>query len=154
VQLIFRRVVLDNRPLTLKEMQELLRGEKYTDEMARCDVEALRAVGCLVKLERCPDKPREKRIVFLDGPHTDDDTIREGINPKGKELVAGLTASVICGLARCKDKQVLLDWMKRPNVREAADHMCDRAGPDEDLARRLRVVLGHLQSKLANQSGP
>jgi DeoR/GlpR family transcriptional regulator of sugar metabolism len=135
-------------------MQELLGGYRYTPEMAKCDVEALRAVGCLVKLERCPDKPKEKRIVFLEGPHTDDDTIREGINPKGKDLVAGLTASVICGVARCKVEKELLEWIRQPDVGKAADDVCATAGPEKDLAERVRVVLGHLQSKLKNQSGP
>jgi DeoR/GlpR family transcriptional regulator of sugar metabolism len=153
-QLIFRRVVLDNRPMTLKEMRELLRGERYTDEMARCDVDALRAVGCLVKLERCPDHPKEKQIVFLDGPHTDDDSIRAGINQQGKSLVARLTASLICGVAQCKEKKLLLDWMKRPDAKKAVDDLCDTAGPDADLALRLRVVLGHLQAKARNQTGP
>ena len=126
---IFRKAVLDNRPLPLKQLRELLAGEKYTDEMARDDVQALRSVGCLVKLERCPRKGREKQFVFLDGPHTDDDAIRETMNKEEKTLAARLAASVICGLAECKDKQFLPLWMKSRQARQALDRMFSQLPP-------------------------
>ena len=158
-QLIFRKVVLDNRPLPLAELRELLNGEKYTNEMARCDVAALRAVGCLVELRPCPGRHGEKQIVFLDGPHTDDDAIRETINPDGKRLAARPAAAVICGLAYCEDKKLLPRWMEQADAQKALDRMFEdttaKGGRtfDEEMAARVRSVLLQIDSKLNAQRG-
>ena len=153
-QLIFRKVVLDSHPLPLRELRELLKGEKYTHEMAKCDVAAFCAVGCAMELRDCPGDPKEKQIVFLEGPHTDDDKIREGINPDGKKLAAGLAASVICGLSGCQYRELLPPWVEATAAEKALEEMVSRSVLDADMARRVGAALALARSALENQRGP
>lgn len=118
-QVIFRRVVLDNRPIRLSELPELLADPAYDESRAKTDVDEFRAVGCAIRLRPCTDNPDEKEFVFLEGQHTDDDTVREGINAVPKALVARVTAGIICGLAKTKEKDLLPDWLLTDEVAKA-----------------------------------
>ncbi len=153
-QLIFRKAVLDNRPLPLQELRDFFKGEKYTLDMARSDVGALCSVGCWVELRDCPGDPKEKQIVFLEGPHTDDDRIREGINPEGKKLAAGLAASVICGLSGCKYKELLPPWVEATAAEKALEEMASRGVLDAEMALRVGDALAQARSALHSQREP
>jgi DeoR/GlpR family transcriptional regulator of sugar metabolism len=153
-QVIFRRVVLDDRPLRLSELRELLSAPEYDVDKAKGDAEMFQAVGCKVELHSCPDDPNDMQFVFLDGPHTDDDTIREGLNREGKQLTARLAASLICGLSKCDDEWLLPSWMRDHDARKALDKLLeDEQVPEDEMAGKVRSVLTHLEAKLEGQCG-
>jgi DeoR/GlpR family transcriptional regulator of sugar metabolism len=113
-QLIFRTVVLDNRPLKLSKVREMFPDGGYTDVKAERDAASFRHVGCDIELrtgKALNGRQGEKEFVFLEGPHTDDDTTRESINVEGKQLVAQLAAAMICGLSEVKIENWLPKWM-------------------------------------------
>ena len=50
-------------------------------------IDAFGSVGCMLELQENAADARDKVIAFRDGPHTDNDTIRENINREEKALL-------------------------------------------------------------------
>src|SRR5262245_30649143 len=107
-QLIFRRVVLDNHPLPLKDLKRLLQIKQYDHDTATRDIDAFRAVGCELELQPCQTDKDDHELVFLEGPHLDNDATRERIHGAEKKIVAAMAASLIYGIGR--DKEMLPPW--------------------------------------------
>jgi DeoR/GlpR family transcriptional regulator of sugar metabolism len=160
-QFIFRRVVLENQPLSLAELRERLGQDPIpaSDKdaarrdlaAANRDVEAFCDVGCPIKI-RDSAKSRGKEFVFLEGLHTDEESIREDLNPGGKALVARLTASMICGFSKSRETGLLPTWINDPNTKKALDRLALRTEGDNRIAARVRALLMQLQDK-ANPGG-
>ena len=179
-QFIFRRVVLDNRPTSIRELKELLNLENYDykkhADKVKGDISEFKSVGCRITLRdsATPD-PDDSAFVFEEGPHTDDDTVRENANQPEKALVAQLTASMICGIRGVeKDIQfwlpelskLLEQWNRNrletqfwksfkaeDSARSSHAHKIPVSDFDEDSVDQVRSVLLHLNSKLSLTSG-
>ncbi len=151
-QLIFRQVVLDNHPLSLSKLQELLLDDKYDEKTAQRDVHAFKDVGCKLRLQQCQSSENDKELVFLEGPHTDDDTTRENINSAEKGLVARLAASLICGTPDLTKEGIPPSWVSDDTAREALEKMCSTA-KDKKMAARLRSFISLLNQKLKAHRG-
>lgn len=151
--LIFRRVVLENRPLRLSALQTLLNDKSYNEQKALRDVEDFKAVGCLIELQPCAENSEEKHFVFTEGPHTDDDTWRERINGKGKELAARMAATIICGPSECIKKHLLPTWMKNSDIDRALQESIGNAAVDREITAKVRSVLLHLQEMVEFENG-
>ncbi len=79
-QLIFRRAVLDNTPLSLRALRELLNDPGYTKRAAQRDIDMFRDVGCIIELQPNPKADGDFEFVSVEGPHTDEIAIRAKTN--------------------------------------------------------------------------
>lgn len=163
-QLIFRRVVLDNRPLPISELLELLDIETYTLRNFTTDKEAFSHVGCPIDKRKCISNPEDEELYFLDGPHTDDDTTRETISVPQKQLVARLAASLLCGgWKRDKEEEPakrklhddskenkLYEFIVPDEARKALErftNFSEIADEDPKIAASVRGMLSRLREK-------
>jgi len=152
-QLIFRQAVLDNTPLPLKRLQEWLDGEKYDADTAQTDVEAFAKVGCNLKLQKCRSDPSDKEIVFLEGPHIDNDNTRESIHAEEKALVARLAASLICGTPTPFDPKTLPGWTRDLTARAALDRLATFNKREKRMATHLQNVLAYVDEQSKPSKG-
>lgn len=153
-QVIFRRVVLDNQPLTIKELKELCDDASITSRQIERDIGMFEKVGCHIQLQKGKSALQDSdEIVFLEGPHTDDDTVREGVNSKSKALVAEMVAHLILGTPNIKPEHshLLPEWMEQLSTarREEALQQLWRCKSDEDVtAASVTAALVHLAEKV------
>jgi DeoR/GlpR family transcriptional regulator of sugar metabolism len=153
-QLIFRRVVLENRPLPLNELRELL-DDKVDEGRIRKDLESFAAVGCKIELQPCTAPGETKQLVFAEGPHTDDDTMREKHNLEQKNLVARLAVSLICGAPEPGKGENLAPWMFLVDqaARKALDRMTIHSARDKKIAGRVKSVLTKIRTQAETFGG-
>lgn len=156
-QYIFRRVVLDNRPLPISEIQKLFPLNNYTKSEAVADAGEFKAVGCEIKLRPSQDSPKELEFVFTEGSHTDDDTVRERINEDEKHLAAKLAAATICGLPKVSEdqKSLLPNWLD-DDVRRAFyqfEASASVSSKDKELASRVKGITARLAEMCGAQQG-
>ena len=146
--IIFRRVVLDNRPLSFTEMRELLDDADYdySPEKQDSDLKAFQAIGCPIQIRKSRADPKVKEIVYLEGPHTDDDTTRESIHIEEKKLVAQLTASLICGSPSATKNSVLPSWMEGEDARNALERMVSSFLKSQEKRSDMRVMEAHVSN--------
>ena len=113
--LIFRQVVMENRPLKFEEMTEFT-GRTYTPKMAKDDCESFAKIGCMIKISGSAKK-RDHKLYYAEAAYTDYEASRENLNTLPKELVAGLAASLICGYEDPTDQVPLIpSWLGNGKV--------------------------------------
>jgi DeoR/GlpR family transcriptional regulator of sugar metabolism len=143
-QLIFRRAVLDNRPLSLKKVQELLKDPSYKKRSAERDIKMFEEVGCVIELQRSATDPTDYEFVFVEGPHTDDVAVRKRINVDAKTLVAQLTASLICGVSIPSDRTRSIHSM---NAKEILKSLEVESIKEKSIRECLQLLLNSSENQ-------
>ena len=151
---IYQRAVLDDQRLPLREIRDAVGEPGYTYEAAKRDKEFFESFGCLLELQDCLNDPDDKEFISLQGPHTDDDRIRESTNVEPKELVARLAASLICGLSEIPEENLIPNWLREPLAHQALDNMRVHGDHKNAIQETIVNVLSHLQSKMRSQQDP
>ena len=126
--LIFRQVVLDNRPLKFSDLAEQT-DLQYTTTNAETDRVAFAEIGCNLRI-RGTAKKKDQEFYHAEGLHTDYDSARESINENPKKLVAGLAASIICGYRQPDLIPAVPEWL-RSNEASKLINRLQRARPSE-----------------------
>jgi len=140
-QYIFRRVVLDNRRVAVREVMEHFGEREDVSQMVRDDIESFREIGCPLLWEE-----RDKDHGFLrfrDGPHTDDDEPRIAYRAPEKQLAARLAAGVICGFTAdpgSEEQMHLKEVLPASRIREALEAATKKAdNPEAERAAAFVV---------------
>lgn len=149
-QLIFRHVVLDNHPLRLQQVRDYLKIG-YDEDKAQTDIDAFAAVACFLQLQPSRTDPNDKEIVFLEGPHTDDDTVRETINVKEKQLVAHLAASLICSVQEDVQDSEVPPWMQETSAKRALEELFARLNDERHTVKKVVALLETLKNDTQKQ---
>jgi hypothetical protein len=133
-ELIFRRVVLDNRPITVSELKKL--AGPFTTPALHRDLVAFSKIGCRLEIAETLDG-KDGEIYWVDGPHTDTEFIREKVHAVEKDLVARMAASLICGVPGPCGDSLLPNWTKGAVARTAVDRLKEH--PLAEWARQYQT---------------